>query len=78
MDELRVSSKLMNHLISRFIRKKIRKACGQNVNVSFNQIVVTVKDGDKVRVHLEADADTSSAEFEKLMTKMLGLGSEED
>lgn len=77
MDELRVSSKLMNHLISRFIRKKIKKSCGRNVNVSFNQIVVTVKDGDKVRVHLEMDADTSSAEFEGLMTKMLGLGDDD-
>ncbi len=74
MDELRVSSKLMNSLISRFIRKKIKRCCGQNVNVSFNQIVVTVKDGDKVRVHLELDADTTSSEFEKLMIKMLGLG----
>lgn len=77
MDELRVSSKLMNHLISRFIRKKIKKSCGRNVNVSFNQIVVTVKDGDKVRVHLEMDADTSSVEFEGLMTKMLGLGDDD-
>lgn len=77
MDELRVSSKLMNHLISRFIRKKIKKSCGRNVNVSFNQIVVTVKDGDKVRVHLEMDADTSSVEFEDLMTKMLGLGDDD-
>lgn len=74
MDELRVSSKLMNGLISRFIRKKIKKSCGQNVNVSFNQIVVTVKDGDKVRVHMELDADTTSVEFERLMTKLLGLG----
>lgn len=73
MDELRVSSKLMNHLISRFIRKKIKRCCGQNVNVSFNQIVVTIKDGDKVRAHLELDADTSSAEFEQMMLKMLGL-----
>ena len=77
MDELRVSSKLMNHLISRFIRKKIKKSCGRNVNVSFNQIVVTVKDGDNVRVHLEMDADTSSVEFEDLMTKMLGLGDDD-
>ena len=74
MDELRISSKLMNHLLSRFIRKKIKKNCGQNVNVSFNQIVVTVKDGDMVRVHLELDADTTSVEFERLMTRMLGLG----
>lgn len=77
MDELRVSSKLMNYLISRFIRKKIKKSCGQNVNVTFNQIVATVKDGDKVRVHIELDADTSSQEFEKLMTKILGLDDED-
>lgn len=77
MDELRVSSKLMNHLISRFIRKKIKKSCGQNVNVSFNQIVVTVKDGDKVCVHLELDANTSSTEFENLVTKALGLGDDD-
>ena len=29
MDELRISSKLMNHLISRFIKKKIKKSCHQ-------------------------------------------------
>ena len=74
MDELRVSSKLMNHLISRFIRKKIKKCCGKNVNVAFNQIVVTAKDGDKVRLHLEVDADMNSTEFEQMMLNLLGLG----
>ena len=76
MDELRVSSKLMNHLISRFVRSKIKKSWGRNVNVSFNQIVATVKDEDKVRVHIELDADTSSVEFEKLMMTVLGLEDE--
>ena len=74
MDELRVSSKLMNHLISRFIRKKVKRCCGQNVNVAFNQIVVTAKDGDKVRLHLEVDADMNATEFEQMMLNFLGLG----
>lgn len=73
MDELRISSKLMNYVLSKFIRSKIKKHCGRNVNVSFNQIVATVQDGDKVKVHVELDADTSSAEFEKLMMTVLGL-----
>lgn len=77
MDELRVSSKLMNHLISRFVRNKIKKRCGRTVNVSFNQIVATVADGDKVKVHIELDADTTSSEFEKLMTTLLGLEEKE-
>lgn len=73
MDELRISSKLMNHVLSRLIRSKVKKHCGRNVNVSFNQIVATVQDGDKVKVHIELDADTTSMEFEKLMMTMLGL-----
>lgn len=77
MDELRVSSKLMNHLISRFVRHKVKKCCGQEINVAFNQIVASVKDGDKVKVHLELDADMSSAEFEKMIMKALGLNSED-
>ena len=77
MDELRVSSKLMNRLVSKFVRSKVKKCCGQAVNVSFNQIVATVKDGDKVCVHLELDADMNSADFEKMMMKLLGLGGEE-
>ena len=78
MDELRVSSKLMNHLISKFVKHKVKKCCGHTVNVSFNQIVATVKDGDKVRIHLELDADMNSVEFEKLIMKTLGLNAEED
>ena len=76
MDELRVSSKLMNRLASKFVKHKVKKCCGQEVNVSFNQIVATVKDGDKVRVHLELNADMATEEFEKLMMKVLGLGGE--
>lgn len=77
MDELRVSSKLMNSLISKFVRSKVKKCCGQTINMSFNQIVVTAKDGDKVRVHLELDADMDTADFEKMMMKLLGLGGEQ-
>ena len=77
MDELRVSSRLVNSLISKFVRHKVKKCCGHNVNVAFNQIVATVKDGDKVKIHLELDADMNTEEFEKMIMKALGLGSEE-
>lgn len=77
MDELRVSSKLMNTLISKFVRHKVKKCCGQTVNVVFNQIVASVKDGDKVRIHLELDADMNSSEFEKMILKTFGLDSED-
>lgn len=77
MDELRVSSKLMNTLISKFIKHKIKKCCGTIVNVAFNQIVATVKDGDKVKLHLELDADMNSTEFEKMLLKAFGLDSAE-
>lgn len=78
MDELRVSSKLMNHLMSKFIRHKIRKHCGQTINVVFNQIVATIRDGDKVKIHLELDADMNTADFEKMITKALGLGGDKE
>ena len=77
MDELRVSSKLMNRLVSKFVKSKIKKCCGQEVNVGFSQIVASVKDGDKVCVHVELDADMTTADFERLMMKALGLGGEE-
>lgn len=77
MDELRISSKVMNYVLSKFIRSKIKKHFGRNVNVSFSQIVASVQDGDKVKVHVELDADTSSAEFEKLMMTVLGLDDKE-
>lgn len=77
MDELRVSSKVMNHLVSKFVRHKVKKCCGQTVNVSFNQIIATVKDGDKVRLHLELDADMEAGEFETMIMKALGLSNED-
>lgn len=77
MDELRVSSKVMNHLVSKFVRHKVKKCCGQTVNVSFNQIIATVKDGDKVRLHLELDADMEAGEFEAMIMKALGLSNED-
>ena len=71
MDELKITSKIMTKIISKWIAMVIKKKLGYNVDIQVHEIRATVNDG-KAHVYLNAEGDVDINEFKKF-TKSIGL-----
>lgn len=73
MDELklRLSSRFMNHIVTKIIKKTIMKKFGYQIDISIKDLDVTNING-KIHVHVNADAEMDNSEFLKII-KDVGL-----
>ena len=68
---MKIESKWMTGLASRFIKKALCNKFGCNMDVQLNGFRTTVLD-DKTHVHLDVDFELTKDELNKLM-KSIGL-----
>lgn len=68
---MKIESKFIAGIASRFIKKAMRDKLGYNVEVQLNKFRTTVID-DKTHVHLDVDLELTKEELDKLM-KCIGL-----
>lgn len=68
---MKIESKFLTGIVSRFVRKAVRDKLGYNVDIQLNGLRTTVIDG-KTHVHLDLDAELSEEELNKLL-KSIGL-----
>lgn len=68
---MKIESKFLTGIVSRFVRKAVRDKLGYNVDIQLNGLRTTVIDG-KTHVHLDLDAELSKEELNKLL-KSIGL-----
>lgn len=73
MDELRVKlgSKLMRGVISKLITRTVRKKLGYDIDIQFDDIVVTTVDNG-ICLHADVSAEISNEELVKII-KSAGL-----
>lgn len=71
MDELKIKSKLITGLVSRVVSGTIKKKLGYTVDLTINEILVTISD-DVAHMHIDADGNVGIDEFKKF-TKVVGL-----
>ena len=73
MDELKLNleTNFIRSLISKIIRKSIKKKIGSDLDILINQITIKSVDG-KVHMHFDADAEITTQELMKLI-KTIGL-----
>lgn len=71
MDEVKIESKIMRRIASRFVKNALRKKLGYEVDFRLNSFRTTVLD-DKTHAHLDIDLELSSEDFDKLM-ESIGL-----
>lgn len=71
MDEMKIESKFMRGLVSRFVRKAVRDKMGLDVDIQLNGFRTTVID-EKTHVHLDVDLELTKEQLSKL-TKCIGL-----
>lgn len=71
MDEMRLESKFMTGIASKFIKKAVCEKLGYNMEVQLNGFRTTVLD-DKTHVHLDVDLELTKEELSKVM-KSIGI-----
>ena len=68
---MKIESKFMRGIVSKFIKKAMRDKLGYNVDVQLNGFRTTVID-EKTHVHLDIDLELTKEELDKLM-KCIGF-----
>lgn len=66
MDEMKIETKFMKSIVSKILRKELRKRTGTDVNVQLGEFQILNMD-DRMHVHLTIDADVSRDELIKLL-----------
>lgn len=73
MDEMKVklSTNFMKGIVTKIIRKAIRKKYGYNVDILLNTLEVKTMEGGKIGIHLDVDAELTNDEFMKIISKSM-------
>ena len=66
MDIMKIESKFMTSMISKVIKRIIKKKLGYQVDIQLNSLNVNIE-GDTAHVHLDVDADMKTADLKDLM-----------
>lgn len=71
MDEMKIVSKFTTNMISKLVKKVLRKKTGYNIDIQLNGITASINDG-KTHIHLDVDAELDKDELTKIL-KNIGL-----
>lgn len=66
MDEMKITSKFGTYLVSKVIRKAIKKQVGYDVDIRLNDFRAYLVD-EKMQIHLDIDAELNPDEFKKIV-----------
>lgn len=71
MDEVTIRTGFMQNLIVKIIKKVIRQKTGYNPELQINDPIQVIFDGDKVRVHLNLDAELKKEDLQNLLKNLV-------
>ena len=66
MDEMKIESKMMTGLASKFLESTVRKKLNRNVTIKINSVNVSIDD-NIASIHLDIDAKMPTSELEKVL-----------
>lgn len=69
MDEMKIKSAFMTGLISKVLKKMLKRKLGVDIDICLNEVVVSVVDG-KTHAHIDADCELQKEQLLKLMKEM--------
>ena len=67
MDEMRISTKFMQGIITKIIRKMVNKKLGVDPEVLFNSPIELKFDGDSASLHVDFTATISKNDISKIL-----------
>lgn len=69
MDEMKISSKFMQNLVSRIIRKVVNKKVGIDPDISFGAPIEVKIDGDNATIHIDVTANIKTEELQRIINE---------
>lgn len=69
MDEMKIKSAFLKAIVSKIIKKSIKRKTGANVDVHLEDLDIVVIDG-KAKVHLEANAVIEKDDLTRIVNNM--------
>lgn len=71
MDEMKITSVFTRGIVSKILRKVIRKKTGYEIDIQLNDVTTTIQNG-KTHLHVDIDAELDKDELIKIL-KNVGL-----
>lgn len=56
MDEMKIESKLLRSIVSKLIKKELKKKIGYDIDIQINEVEAAYN-GEKLHAHLSVDED---------------------
>ena len=66
---MKISSAFLRKLVSRVVKRTIRKKLGYNIDIDLNGLEITFDD-NKAKIRIDAGAEMSKEELTKLVKKI--------
>lgn len=70
-DNISIGSSIMIKLIEKLIKRGFKNKLGVSADIHINDPITLVNDGDKMRVHLNIDAEIDQIQLNKLIKSMI-------
>ena len=71
MDEMNIRSNFIQGIIVKIIKKIVKQKTGCEPDLKFNDPIQVMFDGDKVKVHLNVDAELKKEDLQKLLKDLV-------
>ena len=71
MDEVNIKTGFMQAIIAKIIKKVIKQKTGYDPNLMFNDPIQMIFDGDKIKVHLNFDAELRKEDLQRILKDLV-------
>ena len=71
MDEVNIRSGFLQGIIVKIIKKVVKQKTGYNPELRFNDPIQVIFDGDKVKIHLNLDAELGKDDLQKILKDLV-------
>ena len=71
MDEVNIKTGFMQAIIAKIIKKVIKQKTGYDPNLTFNDPIQMIFDGDKIKVHLNFDAELRKEDLQRILKDLV-------
>lgn len=71
MDEVNIRTGFIQGIVVKIIKKVVKQKTGYDPELRFNDPIQMIFDGDKVKVHLNIDAELKKEDLQKILKDLV-------
>lgn len=71
MDEVNIKTGFFQGIIVKIIKKVVKQKTGYDPELKFNDPINVIFDGDRIKIHLNIDAELKKEDLQKLLKDLV-------